>query len=161
MKINKFAFINNNEENQNNNLHHKLLNKKSDKPKKKKVRKFIRIKRKFKENNNIKRIKKNKKIKTVPKDKKNNITPESPIFLSKESLNIIFDGNTGNSDSLKEEERFDPERSRIDLLRSNNDNNKIIIEGNYDSDENTLFLRNETIFIGLSLNSKSLVPKKL
>ena len=156
MKINKFAFINNNEENQNNNLHHKLLNKKSDKPKKKKIRKFIRIKR-----NNIKRIKKNKKIKTVPKDNKNNKTPESPIFLSKESLNNIFNGNINNSDSLNEEERFDPEKSRIDLLRSNNDNNRIIFEGNYDSDENTLFLRNETIFIGLSLYSKSLVHKKL
>ena len=161
MKINKFAFINNKEEYQNNNLHHKLLNKKSDKPKKKKVRKFIRIKRKFKENNNIKRIKKNKKIKTVPNDNKNNQTPESPIFLSKESLNTIFNGNINNSDSLNEEERFDPEKSRIDLLRSNNDNKRIIFEGNYDSDENALFLRNETIFIGLPLYSKSLVHKKL
>jgi len=161
MKINKYAFINNNEDNQNNNLHHKLLNKKSDKPKKKKIRKFIRIKRKFKENNNIKRIKKNKKIKTVPNDNKNNQTPESPIFLSKESLNTIFNGNINNSDSLNEEERFDPEKSRIDLLRSNNDNKRIIFEGNYDSDENALFLRNETIFIGLPLYSKSLVHKKL
>ena len=159
MKINKFAYINNNEENLFNNLNHKLLNQKSDKTKKKKVRKFIRIKRKIKDINNIKRIKKNKKIKTFPKDNKNNQTYESPIFLSKESLNNIFDGNIGNSDSLNEEERFIHEKSRIDLLRTNNDNNKIIIEGNYDSEENTLYLRNETIYIGL--NSKSLIHKEL
>ena len=159
MKKNKFVFINNNEENQNNNLNHKLLNQKSDKPKKKKVRKFIGIKRIIKDNNKIKRIRKKKKIKTVPKYNKNNKTPESSIFLSKESLNNIFNGNTSNSNSLSNQERFDPERSRIDLLRSNNDKNRIKIEENYDSEESILYLRNETIYIGL--NSKSLIHKKL
>ena len=159
MKKNKFVFINNNEENQNNNLNHKLLNQKSDKPKKKKVRKFIGIKRIIKDNNKIKRIRKKKKIKTVPKYNKNNKTPESSIFLSKESLNNIFNGNTSNSNSLSDEERFDPEISRINLLRSNNDKNRIIIEEKYDSEESILYLRNETIYIGL--NSKSLIHKKL
>ena len=159
MKKNRFVLINNNEENQNNNLKHKLLNQKSDKPKKKKVRKFIGIKRIIKDNNKIKRIRKKKKIKTVPKDNKNNKTPESSIFLSKESLNNIFNGNTSNSNSLSDEERFDPEISRINLLRSNNDKNRIIIEEKYDSEESILYLRNETIYIGL--NSKSLIHKKL
>ena len=151
MKKNKFALIYNNKENQNNNL-----NQKSDKSKKKKVRKFIRIKRIIKNNNNIKRIRKKKKIKTIPNNK-NNQTPESPIFLSKENLNTILVGNASNSDSLNNEERFDHERSRIDLLRSNNDNNRIIIDENYDSERNTLYL-SETIYIGL--NSESLIHKK-
>ena len=44
-------------------LNHTLLNQKPEKLKKKKVRKFLRIKRRIKANNNIKRITNKKKIK--------------------------------------------------------------------------------------------------
>ena len=151
-------FINNNLDYQSNYLNHTLLNQKPEKLKKIKVRKFLRIKRKIKANNNIKRItnKKKKKNKNVPKiNKKMQICLLSP----KESL---VESLSSSSIQLNEEDRFDSEKFRIDLLNSNNnDNNKINIEGYYDSEENIQYLRSETIFIGLSFNSKSLIHKEL
>ena len=73
----------------------------------------------------------------------------------------LVDSLSSSSIQLSEEEKFNSEKFRIDLLNSNHNNNRINIEGNYDSEENIQYLRNETIFIGLSFNSKSLIHKEL
>ena len=75
----------------------------------------------------------------------------------------LVDSLSSSSIQLSEEEKFNSEKFRIDLLNSNhnNNNNRINIEGNCDSEENIQYLRNETIFIGLSFNSKSLIHKDL
>ena len=154
-------FINNNLDYQSNYLNHTLLNQKPEKLKKKKVRKFLRIKRRIKANNNIKRItnKKKNKNKNVPKGNKIMQISTLSILSPYESL---VDSLSSSSIQLSEEEKFNSEKFRIDLLNSNhNNNNRINIEGNYDSEENIQYLRNETIFIGLSFNSKSLIHKDL
>ena len=156
-------FINNNLDYQSNYLNHTLLKQNPEKLKKKKVRTFLRIKRKIKTNNNIKRItnKKKKKNKSVPKGNQNMQISTLSILSLKESL---VESLSSSSIQLNEEDRFDSEKFRIDLLNSNNNNNnnnRINIEGNYDSEENIQYLRNETIFIGLSFNSKSLIHKEL
>ena len=159
-KNNNPVFINNSLDYKSNYLNHTLLNQKPEKPKKKKLRKFLRIKRIIKDNNNIKRItnKKKKKNKNVPKRNKN-MQISTLSMLSPESLV----GNLSNSSiQLNEEEKFDPKKFRIDLLNSNyNNNNRINKEENCDSEENIQYLRNETIFIGLSFDSKSLIHKEL
>ena len=151
-------FINNNLDYQSNYLNHTLLKQNPEKLEKKKVRTFLRIKRKIKTNNNIKRItnKKKKKNKNVPKANKNIQISTLSILSTNESL---VESLSSSSIQLNEEDRFDSEKFRIDLLNSNN-NNRINIEGNYNSEENIQYLRNETIFIGLSLNSKSLIHKE-
>ena len=143
-------------------LNQTLLNQKPEKLKKKKVRKFLRIKRKIKANKNIKRItnKKKNKNKNAPKENKNKQISTLSILSPYESL--VGSLSSSSSIQLSEEEKFDSEKFRIDLLNSNNnDNNKINIEGYYDSEENIQYLRNETIFIGLSFDSKSLIHKEL
>jgi hypothetical protein len=57
------------------------------------------------------------------------------------------------SNNLNEEEKFDPQKSKIDLLNCNDNNNKINIEGNCESNENSHYLRNETIYVGFSFKS--------
>ena len=155
------VFINTILDYKSNYLNHTLLNQKPEKLKKKKVRKFLRIKRRIKANNNIKRItnKKKNKNKNVPKGNKNMQISTLSILSPYESL---VDSLSKSSIQLSEEEKFNSEKFRIDLLNSNhNNNNRINIEGNYDSEENIQYLRNETIFIGLSFNSKSLIHKDL
>ena len=135
------VFINTILDYKSNYLNHTLLNQKPEKLKKKKVRKFLRIKRK---NKNVPKI--NKKMQICL------LSPKESLVESLSSSSIQFN----------EEDRFDSEKFRIDLLNSNNnDNNKINIEGYYDSEENIQYLRSETIFIGLSFNSKSLIHKEL
>ena len=142
-------------------LNQTLLNQKPEKLKKKKVRKFLRIKRKIKANKNIKRITNKNKNKNAPKGNKNKQISTLSILSPYESL--VGSLSSSSSIQLSEEEKFDSEKFRIDLLNSNhnNNNNRINIEGNCDSEENIQYLRNETIFIGLSFDSKSLIHKEL
>ena len=132
-----------------NNLNQKLFTQKSDKRKKKRLRKFIRIKSKNKTNkNNIKPLK--HKIHYIKEDK-NNQFYDSYIYSTQKDLFELIESRSNNLMAFNEEDKFDSKKSNIDLLESNH--NKIIIEGYFESEENSQILKNETIFVGITFNS--------
>ena len=142
MKYNIIPAEYKNEEcNKNNDINSKFFIQKCDKYTKKKVIKFKRIKRKCK-----------KRSKKTLKNKKQE--SGSSIFSSKEDLFEIC--QSFNSTSLNEEDKFDSEKYKVDLLNSNNNNNNKI-EENYQSEVNSQVI---TIFVGIPFNSKSLIQKK-
>ena len=132
-----------------NNLNQKLFIQKSDKSKKKRLRKFIRIKSKNKTNkNNIKPLKHKKHY---IKEDKNNQFYDSYIYSTQKDLFELIESRSNNLMAFNEEDKFDSKKSNIDLLESNH--NKIIIEGYFESEENSQILKNETIFVGITFNS--------
>jgi len=133
-----------------NNERQKLFSKKSEFCKRIKIRKFIRIKRKIKTKINKRKNIRHKKHCQKEKNKNNEFYASS-LYSTQESLIAMIDSISNN---LNEEEKFDPQKFKIDLLNCNdNNNNKISIEGNCESNENSHYLRNETIYVGFSFKS--------
>ena len=132
-----------------NNEKQKLFSKKSEFCKRMKIRKFIRIKRKIKTKKNKGKNIRHKKHCQKEKNKNNEFYASS-LYSTQERLIVMIDSISNN---LNDEEKFDPQKSKIDLLNCNDNNNKINIEGNCKSNENSHYLRNETIYVGFSFKS--------